>query len=92
MLPSYKKNLFKKNLLHRLKIARGHLERVIEMVENDRYCLDIIQQTKAVESSLRKIDELLLENHLKTCVKKALISEKGVDEKVKEVIEVFRKR
>ena len=84
--------IYKKNLLHRLKIAKGHLEKVIEMVEKEVYCLDIIQQTRAVESALKKVDEILLENHLKTCVRKAIITDKNVDEKVKEVIEVFKRK
>ena len=84
--------IYKKNLLHRLKIAKGHLDKVIEMVEKEVYCLDIIQQTRAVESALKKVDQMLLENHLKTCVREAIVTDKNVDEKVKEVIEVFRRK
>lgn len=83
---------YKKNLLHRLKIIAGHLEKVTEMIEKDRYCLDIIQQTQAVESALKKVDEILLEHHLKTCVRSAIEAKKGIDEKVKEVLAVFRKK
>lgn len=85
-------NDHKKNLLHRLKIAHGHLEKVIKMVENDEYCLNIIQQTQAVESSLEKVSEIILENHLKTCVRESIVSGKGIDEKVAEVIEVFKRK
>lgn len=83
---------YKQNLLHRLKIIRGHLDKVIQMAEVDRYCLDLIQQSQAVQSALAKADELILENHLKTCVKDAMTSNKNVDEKVDEVIKVFSKR
>ena len=83
---------YKKDLLHRLRIVRGHVDKVIEMVEVDRYCLDIIQQTQAIESSLEKIAEVLLENHLKTCVRQAIKTDKNVDEKVKEVVEVFKRK
>ncbi len=83
---------YKQNLLHRLKIAHGHLKKVIKMVEAEDYCLDITQQTQAIESSLRKVDELLLEHHLKTCVKEAIVTDKNVDEKVKEVIKVFKRK
>jgi DNA-binding FrmR family transcriptional regulator len=82
---------YKQNLLHRLKIARGHLEKVIGMVEKEEYCLDIIQQSQAVQMALKRVDELLLENHLKTCVKKAIVTEKNVEEKVKEIIELFKR-
>ena len=82
----------KHDLLHRLKIAHGHLEKVINMVEKGEYCLDITQQSQAVQSALRKVDELVLENHLKTCVKEAIITDKNVEEKVKEIIEVFKRK
>ncbi len=78
--------------MHRLKITHGHLEKVINMVENENYCLDITQQTQAIESSLRKVDELLLEHHLKTCVKEAIVADKNVEDKVMEVIEVFKRK
>lgn len=82
----------KQNILHRLKIAHGHLEKVISMVEKDEYCLDIIQQTQAVTSSIEKVTELILENHLKTCVRESIVTGKGIDEKVAEVIEVFKRK
>jgi DNA-binding FrmR family transcriptional regulator len=85
-------NSYKANLLHRLKIVRGHLDKVIQMVEVDRYCLDLIQQSQAVQSALAKIDELILENHLKTCVKDAMTSNHDVDNKVQEVMNVFKRR
>lgn len=87
MIPTYKKDL-----LHRLKIALGHLEKIINMVDKEEYCLNITQQSQAVQNALRKVDELLLEHHLKTCVKDAIISDKNVEEKVKEIIEVFKRK
>jgi DNA-binding FrmR family transcriptional regulator len=82
----------KANLLHRLKIAHGHLEKVIRMVEKGEYCLDVIQQSQAVQSALSKADELILENHLKTCVRDSMVSNKDIDEKVREVIQVFKRK
>ena len=82
----------KRSLIHRLKIAHGHLEKVMRMVEEDKYCLDIIQQTQAVTSSIEKVTEMILENHLKTCVRESIVSGKGIDEKVAEVIEVFKRK
>lgn len=79
-------------ILHRLKISKGHLEKVISMVEKGEYCLDIIQQTQAVTSSLEKVSELILENHLKTCVRESMESGKNIDEKVAEVIELFKRK
>jgi len=85
-------NKYKKDLLHRLKIAHGHLEKVISMVEGDHYCLSVIQQSQAVQAALEKADEMILENHLKTCVRESMASNNNIDEKVKEVIEVFKRK
>ena len=79
-------------VLQRMKIARGHLEKVIDMVEKGEYCLNIIQQSQAVQSALSKVYEVILENHLKTCVRNSIESGKDIDEKVREVIEVFKRK
>jgi len=83
---------YKQGLLHRAKIVRGHMDKVISMIEKDEYCLDIIQQSYAVQSALRKIEELVLERHLKTCVRDSITKNKDIDEKVSEVVELFRKK
>ena len=85
-------NSYKNSLLHRLRIARGHFDKVIKMVEEDVYCLDITQQTYAIQNALKKIDAVILEHHLKTCVRDALIKDKNVDEKVEEILEVFKRK
>jgi len=74
----------------RLKIARGHFDRVIRMVEDKEYCIDILQQSLAVQSALKRVDEEILSNHLQTCVKNAL-SNKEKDKQMKEILEVFKK-
>lgn len=78
-------------ILHRLKIARGHLDKVIEMVEKNEYCINIVHQSIAVQSALKKIDELVLENHLKTCVSDSIKKGKS-NEAIKEVMEVLKKK
>lgn len=54
-------------ILHRLKIAQGHLKKVLKMAENNEYCIDVIHQSQAVQRALEEADGLILENHLKTC-------------------------
>lgn len=75
---------------HRLKIARGHLDKVIKMMEDDCYCIDVIHQMQAVESGLKETGNLLLENHLKTCVAEQ-ISKGKKDEAILEIMQVFKK-
>lgn len=81
----------KTNIIHRLKIARGHLEKVINMVEEDEYCINIVHQLLAIQSAIKKIDEIVLENHLKTCVADS-IKKGDSDEAIKEVMEVLKKK
>ena len=85
------KNDAQKNIHHRLKIIEGHLRKVIKMVEDNKYCIDILNQSLAVQNAMKRIDEVILENHLKTCVADKIKQGKS-SEAAKEVIEVFRRR
>ena len=76
--------------LHRLKIARGHLDKVIRMMEAGEYCIDILTQSQAVQAQLRETDVMVLQKHLKTCVVDALRSGEK-DDAVDEVIKVWRR-
>ncbi len=61
------------------------------MVEKDEYCIDVVHQLLAIQSSLKQIDNLILENHLNTCVSDAI--KKGQGKKViDEVMKVFSKK
>lgn len=81
----------KKDVLRRAKIAEGHLKKVIRMIEDNEYCVDIINQSVAVENALKKIDEILLEDHMKTCVVHQIHQGKTT-EVAKEVMEIFKRR
>jgi DNA-binding FrmR family transcriptional regulator len=74
----------------RLKIAEGHLRKVIEMIESGVYCIDVLQQTAAVKSAIKKAEEVLLVNHMNHCLVNA-INSGGKDKAVKELAQVFRK-
>jgi len=78
-------------ITHRLKIARGHLDKVIKMMDEDAYCIDVMHQIQAVESGLKETGNLLLENHLKGCVADAITKGKA-DESIAEIMQVFKKR
>lgn len=81
----------KKEILRRAKIIEGHLRKVIEMIDADEYCLDILNQSLAVQNALKKVDEIILEDHLNTCVVHK-INEGKSKEATKEVMEVFKRR
>ena len=58
----------KKRALHRTKILEGQMRGLEKMIENEDYCVDIITQSLAVQKSLRSLNKLLVENHLRTHV------------------------
>lgn len=58
------------------KKARTHLERIIKMVENGEYCVDVMQQNLAVIGLLKSAHQMLMEGHLDTCFKNAMKSDK----------------
>lgn len=60
------------SVLNRLKTARGHMDAVVRMVENDEYCPEIMKQLSAVQGSLERASRLVLRNHLETCVAAAM--------------------
>lgn len=78
-------------ITHRLKIARGHLDKVIKMMEDDAYCIDVMHQIQAVESGLKGTGNLLLENHLRCCVSDAIVKGEA-DKSIAEIMEVFKKK
>ena len=78
-------------ILHRLKIARGQLDSVIEMVEKGQYCVDVIHQSIAVQSALKKTDHVIMKNHMETCVA-AEIKKGNAREVIDEVMKVMEKK
>jgi DNA-binding FrmR family transcriptional regulator len=80
-----------KKVINRYKIARGHLDKVISMLEVDAYCIDVVHQSLAVQAALKKGDNEVLKNHLEMCVSESI--KKG-DSKVAigEVMQVLKKR
>jgi len=87
----YRDDSTKKRIIHRLLIAQGHLEKIISMVRSDAYCIDIVHQSIAVQAALKKFDEAVLENHLKTCVVDSIRSGK-TNEVISEVMMVLEKK
>lgn len=81
---------YKPDTVKRLTIIKGHLKKVCQMVESDRYCIDILQQSLAVQNALRKVDEIILDNHLHTCVLETMGKKK--EEKIEEILELFKKK
>jgi len=73
-----------------LKTVRGQVEAVVRMGEEDRYCIDVSRQVLAAIALLRKANLLVLRQHMNTCVKEAIHSDKGA-EKIDEITMILEK-
>jgi CsoR family transcriptional regulator, copper-sensing transcriptional repressor len=81
----------KKTVRTRLARIEGQVRGVVQMVERDRYCLDLVAQIRAARSALAKVEQVVLTDHLGSCVEAAIASgdPKEQREKVAELIDVF---
>lgn len=73
-----------------INIAKGQLDGIIKMIDEDRYCLDISDQLMATRSLLKKTNNLILKNHIDNCVKSAITN--GDNDKIDEVIKALEKQ
>ena len=78
-----------KTVLRLLKTARGQMDGIIKMVEEDRYCGDVLTQLAAVESAVKAISREVMRDHLETCVVERI--QAGDTEITDEVMDLFRK-
>lgn len=80
----------KKRALHRSKILAGQMRGLEKMIENEDYCMDIITQSLAIQKSLRSLNKLLVENHLRTHVSD-MFAEGGEqrDMAIEELVKVY---
>jgi DNA-binding FrmR family transcriptional regulator len=83
------KETYRASALNRLRTVRGHLEAVIGMVEEDRYCPEVMKQVSALQSSLEKVNRVVLQNHLETCVTEAIRQGRS-DEMIDELMETLK--
>lgn len=82
----------KERILHRLKIIQGHYKKVVKMVEDDVYCIDILHQSQAVQKAMHEVDNILLEQHLAGCVTDAMHKHENQEQVIKEIMGVFKRK
>ena len=77
--------------IQRLKIVEGHIRGIQRMLEDDKYCIDIIRQIQAVQAALNKISANLLDDHLNSCLLSAIQGEHVTERErvLQEITEVF---
>lgn len=75
-------------VLKRLAFIEGHLRGIRRMVEQDKYCVDVLKQTYAVRRAIEKMEGLMLDNHLHTCVIEGIKGDRE-DEVMGELVELY---
>ena len=80
-----------KGELPSLRRIEGQVRGITKMIEEEKYCIDILDQIRAVKSALATVEGKVLKIHLKACVKDALRSEKNFDEKVEELLKTLKR-
>ena len=78
-------------VLKRLRSIAGHVNGIERMVSEDAYCIDVIKQVQAVQAALSKVNDLILANHLNTCVIEAVRGDnkKERERVLEEIVGVF---
>lgn len=81
----------KASALKRFNRIEGQVRGIARMVEEDRYCIDVVTQIAAVQAALRRVEEEILRDHVATCVEHAVASGNKDEQrkKIAELIEVF---
>lgn len=72
----------------RINIIKGQLGGLMKMIEKDEYCIDILTQSSAIQSSLKSLDGIILERHLRTHVSNQFATKK--DKAIEELLKVFK--
>ena len=84
----------KRNCRDRLNRIEGQVRGIARMVDEDRYCIDILTQIRAVRAALRSVEDEVLKDHVEHCVEGAIASGDGNDQrrKVQELLSVLTQR
>ncbi|MDQ0174480.1 metal-sensing transcriptional repressor [Bacillus chungangensis] len=87
---SHRSTKEKDQLINRLKRIEGQVRGIQKMIEDDRYCVDILVQISAINAALKKVSLHLLERHTHHCVSDAIKNGEG-EEAIQELMEVFER-
>ena len=73
----------------RINIIKGQLDGLLKMIEEDEYCIDLLNQSLAIQNSIKSLDALIFEKHLKTHVVDQMMHEK--EKAVEELVTLFKR-
>ena len=79
----------KSRSVHRAKIIKGQLDGLVRAIDAERYCVELITQSRAIQLSLKSLDRMLLENHLRGHVKHMLNDKNQENKAIKELVDLY---
>lgn len=77
--------------LSALKRVEGQVRGVIKMIDEGKYCIDVLNQIKAAKAALVRIESNVLKKHVESCVKESFKNKKALDTKVEELLKLINK-
>ena len=83
-------NADKVHITHSIKIARGQLDSILRMIEEDRYCVDISNQLLATQAPLKRVKQEILRPHIHDCVREGLHTDEP-NQKLEEALQLLEK-
>jgi DNA-binding FrmR family transcriptional regulator len=89
MMPSYLKD--KKEIRVRLRKLEGQLKGIQRMVEEEKYCVDVLNQLSAVVAATQSVASIILKDHIQGCIRDALIRDEHSDDHVNELMTVIER-
>lgn len=81
----------KKSSITRLRKIEGQIKGIQKMIEEDKYCEDILVQITAAKSALNKVGGIILENYTKNCIKRDSLDEEASEESIQKLINIIMK-
>ena len=88
-MASYLKD--KKEILVRLRKLEGQLKGIQRMIEDEKYCVDVLNQISAVVAASQKVASIILKDHIQGCIRDALIRDEQSDDHVNELLAVIER-
>lgn len=83
----------KEDVVKRLNRIEGQIRGINKMVSDNRYCIDILTQSRAIVAAIRKVEDLVMHQHLQTCVAESMRNDNSEDkeDKIGEIMDVISK-
>ena len=86
------KDISHQNQIPNLRRIEGQIKGIQTMVEENQYCIDILNQIKAAKSALSSVENKILNKHIKECIENSLSSDKQLNDKIEELMKVLKRK